>query len=132
MGGFTRTCSNICEMIVLHMFLLMDDDAVISPEAIERTYTLLTLLKEKYRMAVIGGSLLREDLPTLQYECGACWNDGDIVANNHNFDMTQLKNVVINEQIQKAEYTAGGIRVFRFRLLRKCIILCRFLSIEMI
>ena len=66
--------------------LLMDDDAVISPEAIERTYTLLTLLKEKYRMAVIGGSLLREDLPTLQYECGACWNDGDIVANNHNFD----------------------------------------------
>ena len=44
-------------------------------------------------------------MPTLQYECGACWNDGDIVANNHNFDMTQLKNVVINEQIQKAEYT---------------------------
>ena len=104
-GGFTRTMfEHMRDDSITHV-LLMDDDAVISPEAIERTYTLLTLLKEKYRMAVIGGSLLREDLPTLQYECGACWNDGDIVANNHNFDMTQLKNVVINEQIQKAEYT---------------------------
>lgn len=90
-GGFTRTMfEHMRDDSITHV-LLMDDDAVISPEAIERTYTLLTLLKEKYRMAVIGGSLLREDLPTLQYECGACWNDGDIVANNHNFDMTQLK-----------------------------------------
>jgi len=60
------------------------------------------------------------------------WNDGDIVANNHNFDMTQLKNVVIMNRFKKQSIQAGGIRVFRFRLLRKCIILCRFLSIEMI
>ena len=29
-------CSNICEMISITHVLLMDDDAVISPEAIER------------------------------------------------------------------------------------------------
>jgi len=104
-GGFTRTMfEHMRDERITHV-LLMDDDAVISPEAIERTYTLLTLLKEEYKTATIGGSLLREDLPKVQYECGACWNDGDIVAINHGFDMTVLENVVKNEQIQRTEYT---------------------------
>ena len=104
-GGFTRTMfEHMSDGRITHI-LLMDDDAIISPEAIERTYTLLTLLKEEYKTATVGGSLLREDLPKVQYECGACWNDGDIVAINHGFDMTVLENVVKNEQIQRTEYT---------------------------
>ena len=104
-GGFTRTMfEHLRDDKITHV-LLMDDDAVISPEAIERTYTLLTILKDEYTSATIGGTLLREDLPKVQYECGACWNDGDIVATNHDFDMTVLENVVKNEQIHRTEYT---------------------------
>ena len=104
-GGFTRTMFEHMRDDKITHVLLMDDDAVISPEAIERTYTLLTVLKDEYMSATIGGTLLREDLPKVQYECGACWNDGDIVATNHDFDMTVLENVVKNEQIQRTEYT---------------------------
>ena len=104
-GGFTRTMFEHMRDDKITHVLLMDDDAVISPEAIERTYTLLTVLKDEYMSATIGGTLLREDLPKVQYECGACWNNGDIVATNHDFDMTVLENVVKNEQIQRTEYT---------------------------
>lgn len=104
-GGFTRTMFEHMRDDKITHVLLMDDDAIISPEAIERTYTLLTVLKDEYMSATIGGTLLREDLPKVQYECGACWNDGDIVATNHDFDMTVLENVVKNEQVQRTEYT---------------------------
>ena len=104
-GGFTRTMFEHMRDDKITHVLLMDDDAVISPEAIERTYTLLTILKDEYTSATIGGTLLREDLPKVQYECGACWNDGDIVATNHDFDMTVPENVVKNEQIHRTEYT---------------------------
>lgn len=73
-GGFTRTMFEHMRDDKITHVLLMDDDAVISPEAIERTYTLLTVLKDEYMSATIGGTLLREDLPKVQYECGACWN----------------------------------------------------------
>ena len=60
-GGFTRTMfEHLRDDKITHV-LLMDDDAVISPEAIERTYTLLTILKDEYTSATIGGTLLRED-----------------------------------------------------------------------
>lgn len=104
-GGFTRS---MLEHIngqedVTHV-LLMDDDAIISSDAIERTYVMLALLKEKYREYLLGGSLLRLDKPIIQYECGACWNDGDIAAINHDLDLSNFGNAVQNECEQSTEY----------------------------
>lgn len=97
-GGFTR---GIIEAIdgrenFTHV-LLMDDDALVSSEVIERTYCLISLLKHEYKDYVIGGGLLRQDIPYIQYEAGARWNYGKVHVNNHNLDMREYKNVLMNE-----------------------------------
>lgn len=56
--------------------LLMDDDIVIEPEALVKTYTLLTLLKDTYIDTFIGGAMLRLDRQYIQVESGAVWDAG--------------------------------------------------------
>lgn len=104
-GGFTRG-------MIEHMrsgrkithVLLMDDDAVLSAAAIERTYRLLTILKPEFRDSLIGGSLIQEDLPCILYETGARWNDGEIEAIHHGLDLTRLEDALKNEAEEKTEY----------------------------
>ncbi len=118
-GGFTRTMLEYMQEGTATHILLMDDDGIISTESIERTYMLLTLLKETYWNYIIGGSLLREDMPAVQYECGACWNSGDIVAVNHDFDLSRIDDVVKNECIQKTEYTGWWYACIPAEFIRK-------------
>ena len=61
-GGFTRTMLEYLngEEKISHV-LLMDDDAIILPETIERNYLFLKHLKKKYYNYVIGGALMRLD-----------------------------------------------------------------------
>ncbi len=104
-GGFTRAMLEFLngEKKVSHV-LLMDDDAVILPESVERTYLFLRCLKKKYYNYVIGGALMRLDHPTIQYESGALWNNGDMIAHNHDFDMTCLEECVANEKETSHDY----------------------------
>lgn len=61
-GGYARGM-----MESIHMqpkptnVLLMDDDVLVIPESIRRTYTLLSLLKESFQNAIISGAMLRMD-----------------------------------------------------------------------
>ena len=103
-GGFTRDMLELMENPSITHVLLMDDDAVIAPGAVEKTYMFLSALKEEYKDYIVGGGLLRQDRPVLQYEAGAMWNDGDIAAHNHDMDMTQLENVICNEKERVTEY----------------------------
>lgn len=97
-GGFTRgIMAAIDNKEEFTHVLLMDDDAIVSCETIEMTYALLSLLKPEYKDYTIGGGLLRQDIPYLQYEAGAQWNYGKINACNHNLDMRDYKNVLYNE-----------------------------------
>lgn len=77
LGGFTRDLIEIMthndELHVTHA-LLMDDDIVIEPESLIKTYRILTLLKEEYEDAFIGGAMLRLDKQAIQVEAGASWN----------------------------------------------------------
>ena len=86
-GGFTRTMLEYLngEEKISHV-LLMDDDAIILPETIERNYLFLKHLKKKYYNYVIGGALMRLDHPSIQYESGALWNNGDMIAHNHDIE----------------------------------------------
>lgn len=104
-GGFTRTIIEHLDAGNVSHILLMDDDAVISPESLERTYALLSFVSEKYYDYTIGGALLRLDRPLIQYENGADWNDGEIVAHNHDFDLSFLEYVLKNEEEILTEYT---------------------------
>lgn len=86
--------------------LLMDDDAVIQPHSLEVNYVFLSLLKEEYKDYVMAGSIMRIDEPNVQYELGARWNRGNIVAQRHYLDMRKLKNLLLNEEEEEpAEYT---------------------------
>lgn len=97
-GGFTRgIIAAIEKENEFSHVLLMDDDAIVSSEAIEMTYALLSLMRPEYKDYVIGGGLMRQDIPYLQYEAGAQWNYGKINACNHNLDMREYKNVLFNE-----------------------------------
>lgn len=68
-GGFARGMIESMEQVprATHV-LLMDDDVVISPESIIRTYNLLSLVREEYVDAFIGGSMMSLDEPTDMYE----------------------------------------------------------------
>lgn len=104
-GGFTRAMlEHMHSGRPLTHVLLMDDDAMIEPAALERTYRFLTVLKPEYEEYVLGGALIRLDQPTIQYESGAKWNRGDIEALKMNYDLSQLEYVVRNELEDAVEY----------------------------
>ncbi len=105
-GGFTRTMIEYLhdEAKPTHI-LLMDDDAVIFPASVERTWTLLSVLKPEYISYVICGSLFREDLPAIQTESGARWHRGDVESLGANLDMTDLINVLKETRARAIEYS---------------------------
>lgn len=63
-GGFARGMIESLEQKpqATHI-LLMDDDVLVSPESIRRTYILLALAKPKYREAFISGAMLNLEEP---------------------------------------------------------------------
>lgn len=117
-GGFTRGMLEAGKNAT-HI-LMMDDDAVILPESIERTYALLTLLKDRYLDYTIGGAMMRLDTPYVQYEAGGQWNSGNIRALHHNWDMTNktfvLKNELENEPV---EYTGWWYSCVPVRMIER-------------
>ncbi|NBH82430.1 glycosyltransferase family 2 protein [bacterium C-53] len=100
-GGFTRGMLNILhdkEQRKLTHILLMDDDAVINPHAIEKMMVFLQLLLPKYKDITVGGALFLLDTPHIQYECGASWNKGVLIPNYHVMDMRNPYMVVCTER----------------------------------
>ena len=93
-GGFTR---GIKEAIAapdgFEYVLLMDDDVVIAPQAVQRTATLLSHLRPKYRRHFISGAMLRLDKPTVQHEATAYWNGWRVRHVHGNLDLGSFVNV---------------------------------------
>ena len=86
--------------------LLMDDDITIDTESIEKTYTILSLLKDEYADAFIGGAMLRIDKPNMQVESGASWNAGDLISNKANLNMNVTWDCLFNEIEEYTEFNA--------------------------
>lgn len=103
-GGFTRGMLEAMKEEKFTHILIMDDDAVIEPSAIVKTYIFLTVLKKQYWEYTIGGGLLRENTPCIQYESGAVWNRGRIKAGKHHLDMGELRDILNNEKEESIEY----------------------------
>lgn len=108
-GGFTRGLIEIYHnnsaFNITHV-LFMDDDVVIEPEAIVRTYMILSLIRKEYEDAFIGGAMLSLDRPYMQTESGAVWNGGKIKQLKSNMDMRQCECCLYNECEENAEYNA--------------------------
>lgn len=119
-GGFTRGMLEAMKNPKVTHVLVMDDDAVIEPSSIEKTYVFLQVLKEEYEEYTIGGSLLRENTPWIQYESGAVWKRGKIKALHHHKDMGQLKNILENEQEETVEYAGWWYSCIPVKRIRQC------------
>ena len=76
-GGFARGMLEALHKPegITHV-LLMDDDVLILPESIRRTYVLLQLVKEEYKDAFISGAMLELDsMYTMHEDIGLLKND---------------------------------------------------------
>lgn len=108
-GGFTR-----CLIEALHVqdkehftnFLFLDDDIVLSVNAIERNIAFLSLLLPQHRRSVVGGAMFSTDERYLQFESAAKWQRTGFVFNRRDIDMRDNINILLNEQKYDVNYNA--------------------------
>ncbi len=108
-GGFTRgmiESINLSKTCDISHVLLMDDDVVIQPESIYRTYKLLTFIKPAYADAYVGGAMLRTDNQWFQTESGGRWNNGALVSHKSGLDLRELDACLYNEFEESCEFNA--------------------------
>lgn len=118
-GGFTRDLIEIMkhngELGITHA-LLMDDDIVIEPEALVKTYRILSLLKDDYADAFVGGAMLRLDKQAIQVEAGASWNGGYLNSLKHNLNLKKCKSCLYNEVEEYTEFNAWWYCCFPMKI----------------
>lgn len=108
-GGFTRgmiECMKDRNTKNISHILMMDDDILIHPEAIYRTYSLLTFLKPEYEDSFIGGAMLRMDRQWFQTESGGSWNSGRLVSHKSGLDLRSLDCCLYNEVEESCDFNA--------------------------
>lgn len=95
-GGFARGMyESLHQKKKATHVLLMDDDVLILPESIKRTYSLLRLLKKEYRNHFISGAMLYYEDPKKQHE-----DIGTIEYGNNNCIFRSLKGVLDHEKLE--------------------------------
>lgn len=107
-GGFTKGLIEVLHRKNSCAFthaLLMDDDVAIDTESIERTYSLLCYMKQDFHYALVGGAMLRDDIPYMLEEAGANWI-GSVQSIGHGWDLRSAKNLFRYDAIGKVDYQA--------------------------
>ena len=121
-GGFTRSLMEIAkgkEQTKVTHVLLMDDDVIIQPESIYRTYAMWTLLKSEYRESVIGGGVLNLDRPWAQIESGAYWNTGEVKSRKSGLDLRKVESCLRNEIEEYVDFQGWWYCSFSMERVRK-------------
>ena len=103
--------------------LLMDDDVLVLPESIIRTFKLLKLLKDEYKDYFISGAMLYYEEPNKQHEdIGTVAKDGSYVTLKPHFDHDLLENNLENEKdfmTKKNQYAAWWYCCIPVRVIEK-------------
>lgn len=108
-GGFTRGLMEICreqERLGLTHMVFMDDDAVLEPDSLVRTFALLSFVNEKYRKSCVSGAMLRLDSRHVLHEQAAGWNGATPVLQLPELDLRPFENVLENERQIPGAYAA--------------------------
>ena len=107
-AGFTRC---LIESVINSKYdfthaILMDDDALIKPDIVERTALFVSVLKNKYVGKMIGGALFSKDDKFKQIENGAYYDlkNGCVNPLGFNKNMTQLRNIIDNDYDNNINY----------------------------
>ena len=109
-GGFTRIMIEAMLYDRAKAFshiIFMDDDILLYPAVLERTYYLLRMLKEEYRKAILGAGMFMLGRCYLQQEYGSIYRS-DVTyigkANHKFFDLRNPDSVSANEAVSKSNY----------------------------
>ncbi|MBN1647373.1 MAG: glycosyltransferase, partial [Spirochaetales bacterium] len=106
-GGFTRGLIEAIARKCTHA-VLMDDDISLDPEALQRTDSLLALLRPEYSTRFIAGAMFRMDKPSIQHESTAVWNGIKVHSQKHNLDMTKKRSICRNEKPDRRTQRYAG------------------------
>lgn len=106
-GGFTRGLLEVLARpgAFTHV-LLMDDDVVLEPNAIEKTAQFLSLLRPEFSDLHLAGGMLDLDRPYVQCEATARWRKGIVQPLKSGLDLSESAALTANETEEPAEY--GG------------------------
>ncbi len=103
-GGFARCMIEAIkakETLNLTHLLLMDDDIVLDPAILLRTYKILLFLKKRHLNKIIGGAMLKLEEPSEQLEFGAKRQQNlskpALLQNNKDVNLSNFHSVVHNE-----------------------------------
>ena len=103
-GGFTRGMIEACEHGATHI-LLMDDDIVLDPNTVYKTFNILKILKEEHKDAFILGGMLDSNKPTMQYEAGSVYN-GRFTKRKDGLDLVSERSLLFNDFFERTDYGA--------------------------
>lgn len=124
-GGFTRGMIEALhrEDKPTHV-LLMDDDVMVMPESLFRTYYLLRILKDEYKKCFLSGAMFDYDIRERQYEdVGYVHkNDGSYGPIKKPMDMRNISNIVkmkTTALMSRMRMQDGGTAVFLLSTLRR-------------
>lgn len=104
-GGFTRGIIEAYKREFTHV-LLMDDDIRFEPEVIYRTIQFLRASEQQKRPLMIGGAMLIEDKPTIQFESGAFYENGRLRSIGQGLDLSKVESLLENDKEKHVQYNA--------------------------
>ena len=121
-GGFTRGMLEVLqrkkEKHYTHI-ILMDDDAVLEPEAFIRCAALLSFLRDEFRNCCISGAMLDLDKPYIQNEAGSHYLNGQPVPLGCDTDLRTRSQVINNEKLYSADYAGWWWACYSLKTVRE-------------
>ena len=94
-GGFARgMMESLHQKPAATHVLLMDDDVLVLPESIRRTYNLLRLVKPEYKDYFISGAMLYYENPSFQHE-----DIGTVDVNGYDCRFKALKGIFNHQEL---------------------------------
>ena len=110
-GGFARTMIEAMVYDKAKNFthiIFMDDDILLYPQVLERTYCLLRMLKPEYQKSILGAEMLYLEKKYMHHASGVLYKDGVTYvgrANHKFFDLRNPQAIAANEVINETNHT---------------------------
>ena len=105
-GGFTRGMLEAYRRGQYTHVLLMDDDISFEPEVLVRTVQFLKAARPTERPLCIGGQMLLENRPAVQFEAGSSYLNGRLSPNGHGADLSGREALLANSHSPSVQYNA--------------------------
>ena len=117
-GGFTRGMIEAQKRGFSHIFI-MDDDITLLPEVVNKSLSFISCLKEGHENDWLGFSMFPNSNPIIQFELGNRWDGVRMRINKHNLDLSEVKNLFINQINYRYNYSAWWSLIMPVNVLDK-------------